>query len=283
MIIALAGYTGFIGSHIKDYFSEEEFILLEREDLAGQTDKLADKIKGADVVINSVGYPVSKRWNRKNRNLMHQSRIDVTQKLVQAINILKNKPDYYVHMSAIGIYAYDKEHSEIVYTYGDDFLAGVVREWEDTVDDLHPITRVIKVRSGMVLGRNGGVFVRLKRIFKLGLGGVIGSGKQVYSFIHMEDLLAALKFLMDKNEEGVFNFTAPNPVTNKQFTKALAASLNRPAIFRVPAILLRLWMGKGAVIATRGQTVYPKKLLDAGYKFTFATIDKALFNLVNRS
>ncbi|MEX0988429.1 MAG: TIGR01777 family oxidoreductase [Bacteroidales bacterium] len=283
MIIALAGYTGFIGSHIKDYFSEEEFILLEREDLAGQTDKLADKIKGADVVINSVGYPVSKRWNRKNRNLMHQSRIDVTQKLVQAINILKNKPDYYVHMSAIGIYAYDKEHSEIVYTYGDDFLAGVVREWEDTVDDLHPITRVIKVRSGMVLGRNGGVFVRLKRIFKLGLGGVIGSGKQVYSFIHMEDLLAALKFLMDKNEEGVFNFTAPNPVTNKQFTKALAASLNRPAIFRVPAILLRLWMGKGAVIATRGQTVYPKKLLDAGYKFTFATIDKALVNLVNRS
>lgn len=282
MVIALSGYRGFIGLHIREAFAEHEFILLNRDDLYGDLTALSQKINTADIVINCAGYPVAKRWTKKNRNRIYSSRIKVTENLVQAINMLHKPPASFINTSAIGIYEEGKEHNETDFTYNNDFLADVVKKWEKSADATTKDVKLVKIRLGLVLGKDGGALQRLVRLFSLGLGGVIGSGKQVYSFIHIDDLTNALKFVINKEEEGVYNFTAPCPVTNKVFTKTLASKLKRPSIFTVPEFALRIVMGKAAGIVTRGQTVYPKRLLDEGYCFTFARIDQAIENIVGK-
>jgi len=280
MIIALSGHSGFIGSHIKEAFSKHEFILVSRQELYGDYKVLAEKIAGADVVINSAGFSVSNRWTRKNKKRIFDSRIKVTNNLVNAINSLDKKPEFFINNSGIALYEYDKEHTEYNYSYNDDFLAGVVNEWEKSANAVDESVKLIIIRLGLVLGNTGGAMPRLLRLFRLGLGGVIGSGNQVYSFIHIADVIRALKYLIRNNKEGVYNFTVPLPVTNKVFTRTLSKYLNRPVIFRVPAFALRLVMGQSAVLVTKGQTVYPQKLLDDGFIFNFDTIDKAIIKLV---
>ena len=121
---------------------------------------------------------------------------------------------------------------------------------------------------------------RLFRLFRIGLGGVIGSGKQVYSFIHIDDVIRGIQFVLANKSSGVYNFTAPHPVTNREFTVAIAKKMKMPALIRVPEIILRFIMGEASLIVTGGQTVYPKRLLDEGYNFTFATIDEVIENLL---
>jgi uncharacterized protein len=282
MVIALSGYTGFIGLNIRKAFAEHDFILVNRNDLYGDLTALSKKIETADIVINCAGYPVAQRWTRKNKIKIFSSRIVVTENLVKAINMLHEPPVSFINTSAIGIYEEGKEHSETEFTYNNDFLADVVKEWEKRAEAIRDDVKLIKIRLGLVLGKDGGAMPRLLRLFKIGMGGVIGTGKQVYSFIHIEDLTGALKFIIDRETEGVFNFTTPYPITNKEFTKTLASKLNRPAIFTVPEFLIRIVMGSAAKIVTRGQTVCPKKLLDEGYSFTFATIDQAIENIVSK-
>jgi uncharacterized protein (TIGR01777 family) len=282
MVIALSGYNGFIGSHIREAFAEHKFILLHRDELYGDLTALSKKIDGADVVINCAGYPVAKRWSKKNRKKIYSSRVEVSKNLVKSINMLHKPPASFINTSAIGIYEEGKEHTESKYTFNNDFLANVVKEWENSADKVRKDVRLVKIRLGLVLGKEGGALPRLLRLFNIGLGGVIGSGKQVYSFIHIDDVTGALKFIIHREAAGVYNFTAPNPVTNKVFTKTLASKLKRPSLLTVPEFLLRIIMGKASGIVTHGQTVYPKKLLDEGYSFTFATIDQAIGNIVSK-
>jgi uncharacterized protein len=282
MVIALAGYNGFIGKNIRKAFVEDEFILLNRKDLYDSAETLAEKLKGSEIVINTAGFPVSVRWTRKNRREIFNSRILVTRNIVSAINILKNKPIKFINTSAIGIYSQDKEHTEIDYSYDDNFLSEVVKAWEREAEKVSQEVNLIKMRLGLVLGRDGGALPPLMRMFNYGLGGIIASGRQVYSFIHIVDVIDALRFLLENEGEGVYNFTAPNPVTNREFTHTIAKNMNRPVLFWVPGIAMKMVMGKSAILVTGGQTVYPKKLLDEGYSFTFASIDQAIENLVKR-
>ncbi len=261
-------------------FEADDFILLKREDLYGEPGRLAEKIKEADIVMNFAGYPVSQRWTKKNREKIERSRIEVTSNLARAINILKDPPEYFVCSSAIGIYRQNETHTETKNRYNDDFLADVVKKWEASADKTNEDVKVIKVRLGLVLGNDGGAMPRLFRMFRFGLGGVIGSGKQVYSFIHIDDVIGAIRFILMNKKSGIYNFTAPGPVTNKKFTKTIASKMKRPAIFWIPQRVLGLVMGKASMIVTGGQTVYPERLLDEGYSFNFATIDEAIGNLV---
>ncbi|MCF8345681.1 MAG: TIGR01777 family oxidoreductase [Bacteroidales bacterium] len=282
MVIALAGHKGFVGKHIKDEFEDDDFILLERSDLYDKPENIAKKIQGASLVINAAGFPVAVRWSQKNRRAIYDSRIYVTRNLVTAINMLEDKPVCLVNTSAIGIYAQNREHTEKVFAYQNDFLSDVVNKWELEAEKVSGDVRLIKMRLGMVLGNDGGALPRLLTLFRFGLGGIIASGKQVYSFIHIGDVTAAIRFLIDSGGEGAYNFTTPMPVTNREFTHTISRTLKRPALIRVPGIVLKLLMGEAAVIVTGGQTVYPKKLQDEGYNFTFVSIDDAIENLVNR-
>ena len=237
MIIALSGHRGFIGSHIKKVFSEHEFILINRDELYGDYRELAGRIEGADVVINSAGFSVSSRWTKKNKKRIYDSRIKVTNNVVKAINSLDKKPDIFINNSCIALYEYDKNHTESDYTYNDDFLGEVVKDWEKSANPVDKKVRLIIIRLGLVLGNDGGALPRLLRLFRMGLGGVIGSGTQVYSFIHIDDVAGALEYLMFNNKEGVYNLTAPYPITNKEFMKTLGKSISRPSIFRVSAFV----------------------------------------------
>jgi uncharacterized protein (TIGR01777 family) len=282
MVIALSGYNGFIGSHIQKAFDGNIIVPLHRELLYGDVHLLAERLKGADVVINTAGYSVSSRWNKNNRDKILISRVEVTKKIVNAIKLLDTKPEYFINASAIGLYEEGKEHTESVFSYQDDFLGNVVREWEGQADKISGDVKLVKFRLGLVLGDDGGALPRLLKIFKYGLGGVIGTGKQVYSFIHIDDVIGALKFILNSGGEGAYNFTAPNPVTNREFTRAIARLIKRPAFMHVPGFFLRLAMGKAAMIVTKGQTVYPQRLLDEGYNFTFDTIEKSINNILIR-
>ena len=282
MVIALAGYNGFIGSHIMKHFRAHQFILLSRDDLYGSANALAQKISGSDVLINTAGYSISSRWTKKNRKKIYSSRIDVTHQLVRAISLAEQQPAVFMNASAIGIYRNQMEHTEASRAYADNFLAKVVRDWEAEADNVADNVRLVKMRFGMVLGADGGALPKLFRLFKWGLGGVIASGKQVYSFIHIDDLTSAMAFILEQKGEGIYNFTTPNPVTNKTFTKTIAKKLHRPALLPIPGFLMHIVMGKAAIVVTKGQTVYPEKLLGEGYKFTFATIDEAIENLAEQ-
>ncbi|MDF1572200.1 MAG: TIGR01777 family oxidoreductase [Bacteroidales bacterium] len=282
MVIALAGYNGFIGSHIRKRLHAHDFIMLSRDDLYGSASALARKISGSDVLINTAGFRITARWTKKNREKIHSSRIVVTRQLVQAISLAEQKPAVFMTASAIGIYRNQMEHTEDSRAYADDFLAKVVRDWEAAADTVTGDVRLVKMRFGMVLGGDGGALPKLLRLFKWGLGGVIASGKQVYSFIHIEDLTGAIAHILEQKGEGVYNFTAPVPVTSKTFTNTIAKKLHRPAMIPSPGFLMQIVMGKAAIVVTKGQTVYPKKLLDEGYKFTFATIDEAIENLAEQ-
>lgn len=282
MVIALSGHGGFIGSHIRKYFSEHDFILVNRDELYGDYKRLAEIINGADIVINSAGFPVSRRWTNKNKKRIYDSRIKVTNNLVKAINYLDRKPKFFINTSGIALYKYGARHTESDYTCNDDFLAEVVKAWENSAWGVDKGVKLIIVRLGMVLGGDGGAMPRMRRLFGMGLGGVMGSGNQVYSYIHINDVLKALKHLIINQKSGVYNFTAPHPVNNKNFTKTLSRTLRRPAFFRVPVFILKIIMGEGAVLVTKGHSVYPKKLLEDGFVFTFDNIDKAMENLVKR-
>jgi hypothetical protein len=282
MIIAIAGYRGFIGRHLQKEFASHELILLDRKDLYGDPGQLSEKIQNADVVLNVAGFSVSKRWTPRNRIKIMESRVRLTQNLVEAMNLMKKKPACFINSSAIGVYEYDLTHTEEEYTYGTGFLVDVVKKWEDAARGVSDETKLILMRIGLVLGNDGGALPRLFRLFNLGLGGIIGKGKQVYSFIHIKDLCAAIAFLIEKKSSGVYNFTSPEPVTNKVFTKTIARELKRPAFIPIPLFAMRMVMGKASVIVTKGQTVYPKRLEDDGYKFTFASINDAIHNLVSQ-
>ncbi len=282
MIIALCGHRGFIGSHIKNKFSQQDFILVNRDDLYGDYRTLANKIVGADVVINSAGFSVSSRWTKKNKTRIFDSRIEVTKNLVRAINFLEKKPQFFICNSGIALYEYGKKHTETDYTCNNDFLAEVVKAWEESANAVDESVKLITIRLGLVLGNDGGAMPRLLKLFRMGLGGVIGSGKQMYSFIHIDDVTNALEYLILNSKEGVYNFTAPYPVTNKVFTKALGRTLKRPSILRVPGFVLKSIMGQASVIVTKGQFVYPQNLLDDGFVFSFNTIEQAVENLVNK-
>lgn len=282
MIIAIAGYNGFVGTHIRKKFNQHDFILLGRDDLYGSTDALARKISGSDVLINTAGFSVSSRWTKRNRKKIRNSRIKVTENLTVAVRKAEKKPAMFLNASAIGIYRHQEEHTESSEAYAGDFLAGVVLDWEAAADAVPEDVKLVKMRLGMVLGADGGALPMLFRLFKWGLGGVIASGKQVYSFIHIDDVTGAIAHIIEHSREGVYNFAAPHPVTNRTFTRTIASKLNRPAFLPIPGFMMYIVMGKAKMIVTEGQTVYPKKLLDEGYKFTFATIDKAIENLANQ-
>jgi uncharacterized protein len=283
MKIALAGYRGFIGSALKEHYKEADFVLLDREALYGPSEILGKRLEGCDIVMNFTGYPVSKRWNRSNKRKMYDSRILVTRNLLNAIDLLTLKPEKIVMASAIGIYRYNETHDEYDKNFGTGFLASLVIEWEKEMMRNELEKRLLLFRTGMVLGNKGGAFPRLAGFFKAGIGGVIGSGKQVYSFIHIQDAVDAIAHCIGEKEHGIFNLTSPFPVTNSQFSKTLASQYKKKLFLPVPSFILKLTMGKSSEIVLEGATVLPKRLTDIGFKFTFATIEEAIGNLIRKA
>ena len=278
MVLALTGSSGFVGSYLKDYFSSKgyEIILINRKDFQ-QTNQLEEKISKADVVINLVGANIIQRWTNEYKNILYHSRIDNTKKIVTAINN-NSKNQLLISTSAIGIYSDNVLNDEENFTYGDTYLTHICKDWENEANKAN--ARVAIFRFGVVLG-NGGALNKMLIPFKLGLGGKIGDGKQPFSYIHILDLARAYEFLIQKKElEGVFNLSTPYSVTNNKLTQILSNILNRPAFLPLPTFMVKLIFGQGSSVLTNGQNVYPKRLINKGFKFNFEKIEDVLTDLL---
>jgi len=273
MKIAIRGASGLIGSAMTRYFKEDEITVLNRGE--------EWNLEGQEALINLAGENISSRWTEKKKKAIRDSRVDTTKKLADALAKCQNPPKVWINASAIGYYGDrgDKEITEASAS-GEGFLARVVEEWEKAA--IAKGVRVVKIRTGIVLSTKGGALARMLFPFKMGLGGVIGSGKQYMSWIDIDDLVRATDHLFKTESlEGPVNFTAPHPVTNKKFVETLGQVLNRPTFFPMPAFVVKLLFGEMAEeLIIKGANVHPKKLLDSGFKFEYSSLDQSLKHLL---
>jgi uncharacterized protein (TIGR01777 family) len=244
----------------------------------------SEAIDGADAVIHLAGEPINQRWNDKVKDRIARSRVKSTKNMAQAIMASDSPPPVFISGSAIGYYGNRGE--ELLYEDagpGDDFLADVVIKWEAAADMVtNPGVRVVKLRTGHVLDPKGGLLEELLTPFKLGVGGPIASGKQYMSWIHRDDEVGILLWALENDAAvGAINATAPNPVTNKEFSKKLGKAVGRPAFMPIPGFALDVMRGpEFGKVLREGQRVYPRLVTDNGYEFKQPDLAGALANLL---
>jgi uncharacterized protein len=241
------------------------------------------EIEGADSVVNLAGENIGGGlWTNKRKNRILDSRLAGGNALVSAITKCANKPGLFIQASAIGIYGISEtlkmdENSPL----GNDFLSGIAKQWEGSSKDIDISgVRRATIRTGIVLDLKEGAFPLVLLPFRLFFGGRLGSGRQWFSWIHLQDEVDAIAYIIENKLEGVFNLTAPNPVTNNELGKIISKVLKRPNWFPVPGILLRLLLGEMSTLVLDGQQVLPGRLIKAGYKFAFEHIEPALRDLL---
>ena len=281
MRVLLLGGTGFIGKHLQAALLArgDEVVLASMRDPA----EAAQRAAGCDAVVNLAGEPIAQRWSAAVKARLADSRIAATSAFLSALEGRQPRPRAFVAASAIGFYGssetatFDEESPA-----GTDFLGTLCAEWERS--SLHARSlgmRVSLIRTGIVLGVDGGALAKLLPIFKLGLGGVVGNGKQWFSWIHIEDQVAIYLAAID-GADGILNATAPEPVTNAEFTAALGAALHRPALLPVPSFALHVLLGEGATVVLDGQRVLPTRTIALGYRFRHPHLGEALQSLLAR-
>jgi uncharacterized protein (TIGR01777 family) len=279
MRVTILGASGFIGQHLSAALRARGDDVVE----ASLRDPAAAAVAsaGSDVVVNLAGAPVAVRWTAAAKAAMWSSRVDASRAFLDALGRTHARPQAYVAGSAVGYYGTSRT---AIFTEssppGDDFLAKLCVAWEAQADRAATLgLRVAKLRTGLVLGRGGGVLGKLLPIFRLGGGGVIASGKQWNSWIHMDDEVGIALHAID-GVEGVLNAVAPSPVTNAEFTRALGHAVGRPTIVPVPGFAARLMLGEGAFVLTEGQRIVPERTLATGYVFRYPELAEALRSLV---
>ncbi len=302
MKILIAGGTGFIGrAMLRAWASEHELAVLTRNPERAQPSlpegvravgwdgaTLGDwtqSLEGIDALINLAGEPIAQRWTPAVKQRLWDSRVKTTELLAQAVQQAATPPRTMLQASAIGIYDQNPDTvADEDSPPGSGFLAELGKAWEAAAQPVQERdVRLCLMRIGVVLGEGGGALERMLTPFKLGVGGSIGSGRQWLSWIHLDDVVGAAAFLLNRADlSGAFNFTAPNPATMNEFARTLGRVLLRPAMFRAPAFALHLMLGEAAEFLLQGSRVLPKRLQTAGYAFRYPTLEAALRSVLDR-
>lgn len=292
MRIVIAGSSGFVGARLVPELEAagHEVVRLVRRGEPGPGSALwhperggldPGVLEGADAVVNLAGANIAgKRWSRAYREELRTSRVDATRTLVRAISSSQEGPRILVNASATGYYG-DRGEEELDESSprGEGFLAGLAEEWETQAMAARETgARVVLLRFGMIVGPGGGALARMLPPFRLGLGGPVGSGRQWWPWVSLEDVPAVIRRAVEASDlAGPVNVTAPNPVRNREFTRTLARTLHRPAVLPAPAPLLRLALGEMAEELLLGSTkAVPRVLQDLGFRFRHPTLDGAL-------
>lgn len=297
MNIAISGASGLIGRRLLKVLAKDGHSLTVLSRHAGTNlapgirlavwdaargEPPVDAVREAGAVIHLAGAPVAQRWTAPVKREIRESRVVGTRNLVAALSKLARKPQVLICASAVGYYGSrgDEVLAESA-APGSDYLAEVCVAWEKEAQAAEALgIRVVRVRIGMVLDARGGALPRMLPPFKMGVGGKLGSGRHWMSWIHLDDLAALFQFALAKPLSGAVNGVAPNPVTNADFTRALAAAVHRPAIFPVPGFALRLLFGEMGDILLASQRVAPKAAESAGFTFRFPELAGALTDVL---
>jgi uncharacterized protein len=281
MNVAITGASGMIGKRLRQRVVEAGQMALPISRAAGDS-ALAEILASADAIVHLAGEPVAQRWNDAAKKRIHDSRVEGTRHLVNAMSAQSHRPRVLVCASAVGYYGSrgDQILTEAS-TPGTDFLARVVVEWEEAAQLAESLDmRVVRLRFGMVLG-HGGALAKLLPPFRFGVGGKLGSGHQWMAWIHLEDAVNLILFALNYAAvRGAVNATAPHPVTNEEFTGRLALELHRPAILPVPGFALKLAFGEMSDMLLASQRVLPTVAKSAGFRFQYPDLHTALDNLL---
>ena len=279
MKVTVLGASGFVGRALGAALQArgDEVRAVSLRDPA----RAAEAASGSDVVVNLAGAPVVGRWTENYKREIAHSRVELPHEFLTALERVDARPNTYVSASAVGYYGMSRTATFTETSPpGDDFLARVCVAWETEAARASARgMRVAVVRTGLVLGRNGGALTPLLPLFRAGLGGPVASGEQWTSWVHLDDHIGILLLAID-GYAGAMNSTAPNPVKNRDFTRALAAAVHRPGIIPAPEFGIKLLFGEGASIVTEGQRVLPEAALAAGYTFRHPEITEACASLV---
>lgn len=297
MHILLTGGTGLIGSQlIPRLLQRGDRVSVVTRDVAAARSKFGDRVNlwsglnqqrdlnDIDAVINLAGEPIAdKRWTEKQKNLLCQSRWQITERLAALIKASATPPSVLISGSATGFYG---DAGDAILTEEDagqeEFTHQLCARWEKLAQAAQSEqTRVCLLRTGVVLAKEGGALSKMKLPFKMGIGGPIGSGKQYMPWIHLDDMLNAILWLLDNPTlQGPFNMVAPYAVRNEQFAAMLGQAMHRPAFMRTPAAAIKVMMGESAVLVLGGQHVLPERLKESGFTFHWYQLDEALKDVV---
>ncbi|OAS22400.1 TIGR01777 family oxidoreductase [Paenibacillus oryzisoli] len=296
MKIAITGGSGFIGKRLMTYWLGQghELINIARsssKQIPGvrtitwdELEQSSELMKGLDAIVNLAGESISQRWTPAAKTRIVQSRLQAADHVAKLVSRMNPKPKVVVNASGMSYYGISEtdtfdERSPYRET---DFLASVVKQWEAAANLIQG-TRIVKVRVGLVLDNKEGAFPKMALPYKLGVGGTVGSGRQWHSWIHIEDMVRMIDFCMNNDEiVGPVNATAPNPVTNKQFGRAIATVMRRPNLFPVPAFMMKLLFGELSVLLLEGQKVIPRVLQEHGFEWRFPGLTGALEDLAKK-
>ncbi|WP_134516778.1 TIGR01777 family oxidoreductase, partial [Pseudomonas aeruginosa] len=239
-----------------------------------------------DAVVNLAGAPIAdKPWSHKRKALLWESRVRLTERLVEWLDAREQRPDLLLSGSAVGWYGDSGERpvTEEGAAAGEDFASELCLAWEQIAREAEKLgTRVVLLRTGLVLAPEGGFLGRLLPLYRLGLGGPLGDGRQWMPWIHIEDQIELIDFLLRRPDaSGPYNACAPNPVRNRDFAKALGRALHKPARIPTPGFVLRLGLGEMSGLLLGGQRALPQRLQDAGYRFQFTDLDVALADVLD--
>lgn len=296
MKIAITGGAGFIGTKLTKKFADEghEILILDHHEPKValpnsqfvKTDLIHDiplnEYLSCDAVIHLAGANIFGRWSESYKKLILSSRIDTAKALIDGVKKAGRGPKVFITASAVGYYG-DGGENELTEESpnGEGFLAKVCAKWEEVAKSAEECgMRTVFVRTGVVLGKGGGMLAKLIPIFKWGLGGRMGSGKQWFSWIFMDDLLNVYKLaLLDNSLSGPVNAVSPEPVRNQDLVKSLGSAMHRPAILPVPGFILRIVLGEFGRVILMSQKVVPKKLLERRFKYIEPKLERAIINL----
>ncbi len=283
MNIAISGATGFIGKYLTSFLAAEGHRVIPlgreifRENMSGQ---LSQTLSRCDVVINLAGATINRRWTQKYKHELYDSRVHLTRKLVQALHSTLHKPSLLISASAVGYYPPDGVFDEYTGIYGEGFLAGLCHAWEKEAMKCPAQTRLVITRFAAVLASDGGALKQMLLPLKGRVATAIGPGTQPFPWVDMYDLCRVFSFIIRKKElAGAVNVVAPQIVTQREFTAALAQKYHAWLRITIPAFVFRLVYGEAASFLTTGQCVRPTRLQEFGYEFQSPDVQQFLSNL----
>jgi uncharacterized protein len=300
MKLLITGATGFIGTalvkkltqkgHIIHYLTTSKNKLENSENYKGffwnpDTKEIdVSCFDGVEAIIHLAGASIAKRWTRSYRKEIISSRTETSNLLLTSLKEINHQVKHIISASGTAIYpeSYDRVYDENDTETADDFLAKVVKVWENGISNFEYLgLKVAKIRTGVVYGKNGGAFQEIVKPIKFGFGAVMGNGKQIQSWIHLDDLVNLYCFVLENNLEGVYNAVAPETISNKDQTKAIAKKLHKPLFLpNIPRFIMKLILGEMSLLLFTSKNLSSKKIQEKGFQFKYPNFKSALNELI---